>query len=250
MGGTGIGSKSSNYLNTINPASYTGIDSLSFIFDFGINSKFTQYKSLSTSANQLDANLDFLAIGFKAKPWWAASLGVSQHTTVGYNIEGTGIIEGELSTFSKIYTGKGGVSQFNIGNSFNLENRYLGGECLIPFGSIDHTETIGGDNELQQYVLNQNYRMNNIVFDYGLQYSLIKEKYSFTLGLIYDHQNHWLQIKPLTLPIIPTPLNLIIIVRKSSLIRIKRALAFHLKKMKNFVLHLIILQGMVKNILC
>lgn len=186
LGGTGIGSKSSNYLNTLNPASYTGIDSLSFIFDFGINSKFTRYKNLSTSANQLDANLDFLAIGFKAKPWWATSLGVSQHTTVGYNIEGTGIIEGELSTFSKIYTGKGGVSQFNIGNSFQLGKQIsLGVNASYLFGSIDHTETIGGDNELQKYVLNQNYRMHNIVFDYGLLYSLIKEKYSFTLGLIY-----------------------------------------------------------------
>jgi hypothetical protein len=44
MGNTGIGLKSDNHLNILNPASYSGIDTMSFFFEAGI-SGFLQYFS-------------------------------------------------------------------------------------------------------------------------------------------------------------------------------------------------------------
>src|SRR5665647_1402483 len=45
MGGASLGSRHSIQINSANPASYNANDSLSFIFDFGLDGTFSKYKS-------------------------------------------------------------------------------------------------------------------------------------------------------------------------------------------------------------
>ena len=44
MNGLGIGFHENNQVNFLNPASYSSIDSLSFIFDAGASAQITQFK--------------------------------------------------------------------------------------------------------------------------------------------------------------------------------------------------------------
>ena len=44
MNGLGLGFHEHNQINSLNPASYASIDSLSFIFDAGISGQITNYK--------------------------------------------------------------------------------------------------------------------------------------------------------------------------------------------------------------
>jgi hypothetical protein len=191
LGGTGIGMKSNKFLNNINPASYSGIDSMSFIFELGLNAKITQYSYNSTTNKHIDANLNYLAMGMRPATWWAICLGITPYSSVGYKISGSGIVEGELSSYSKTYLGEGGISQLYFGNSFKLfKNLSVGINGSYLFGSIVHKEVIAGGNEIPQLILNKTFHANSLLLDYGLQYGIKHGKYQYTLGLIYGPSRH------------------------------------------------------------
>jgi len=43
MGGLGVGLRQGTYVNAVNPASYSAVDSMTFIFDFGASTGITWY---------------------------------------------------------------------------------------------------------------------------------------------------------------------------------------------------------------
>lgn len=51
MNGLGLGFHEHNQINSLNPASYASIDSLSFIFDAGISGQITNYKEGDVKVN-------------------------------------------------------------------------------------------------------------------------------------------------------------------------------------------------------
>ena len=51
MNGLGLGFREHNQVNYINPASYSALDSLSFIFDMGISGQLTNFKENSRKVN-------------------------------------------------------------------------------------------------------------------------------------------------------------------------------------------------------
>ena len=53
MGGVGIGLRSPEQINPMNPASYSCMDSLTFIFDFGASMKASSFKDQSNQYNHL-----------------------------------------------------------------------------------------------------------------------------------------------------------------------------------------------------
>ena len=75
MGGTGIGLRIGNQLNLANPASYSAIDSLSLLFDVGMNVSLGHLASKTTSVNVRNCSLDFANAGFRLRPGMGLSLG-------------------------------------------------------------------------------------------------------------------------------------------------------------------------------
>ena len=65
MGGTGIAFLSGRSINSMNPASYSGIDSLMSIFELGVFGKYTIYSTRNDDQSLLNANLKYLAMGFR-----------------------------------------------------------------------------------------------------------------------------------------------------------------------------------------
>ena len=62
MNGTGIGMRQGTLVNTLNPASYSAVDSLSMLFDVGLSGQFTNFKEKKVSVNTRSANIDY-AVG-------------------------------------------------------------------------------------------------------------------------------------------------------------------------------------------
>ena len=60
MNGLGLGFHEHNQINSLNPASYASIDSLSFIFDAGISGQITNYKEGNTKVNAKNANFEYI----------------------------------------------------------------------------------------------------------------------------------------------------------------------------------------------
>jgi hypothetical protein len=191
MSGTGIGFKSSNALNNINPASYSGIDSLSFMFEVGIFGKYTQFKTSNTTQGHFDGNMRYLAIGFRFTKWWSAGLGIVPYSSVGYRIQATDYIEGDMSAYTKTFTGEGGINQFYLSNSFQVfKNLSLGINTSYIFGRITQNELLSSGSNFSGYLVTKTNHVSSLYVDFGLQYTVYADKWNYTLGLIYGNKKN------------------------------------------------------------
>ncbi len=189
MGGIGIAFRSRYSLNTLNPASYTGIDSLSFIFEAGIFGKYTQYKTNAETQSHYDANLRYLAMGCRITRWWQTSFGFMPYSSVGYTINTIDFVEGELSVYNKIYQGSGGINQFYWGHSLKLgKNLGLGMNISYYLGIIEHSETGTTADGSITYAITKLCNVSTVQLDYGAQYTFRHKDLELTLGAIYANR--------------------------------------------------------------
>lgn len=190
MGRTGIALSSPRYLNSLNPASYHLIDSLSFFFDFGFNANFVKYRTdIYKSQKGHDINISNLAIGFGLTRNWTASIGLNPYSSIGYKIQTTKTINGSPNEeFDVEINGTGGLNQFYWNNTYEFfDHLSLGVNLSYLFGSVESTETLaaseltGGD-----LFLNESSYMKRLFADFGLQaYFAPGKNWNITLGAVF-----------------------------------------------------------------
>ena len=83
MNGLGLGFREHNQVNYINPASYSSIDSLSFIFDVGISGQVTNFDEGGVKKNANNSNFEYAVAGFRAARHLGVSFGIIPFTNVG-----------------------------------------------------------------------------------------------------------------------------------------------------------------------
>ena len=69
MGGIGYGIRNNGYINMTNPAAFSSVDSLSFMFDLGMSLKSSNFKENGISANAKNSSFDYIAIHDGARPF-------------------------------------------------------------------------------------------------------------------------------------------------------------------------------------
>ncbi|MEA3444873.1 MAG: hypothetical protein U9R19_09145 [Bacteroidota bacterium] len=201
IGGTSIGIRNSYHLNFTNPASYTAIDTLSFIWEFGVNGKYNKLSTSSLSQEKYDANFAYMIAGFPINSWWYSGFGLLPYSNVGYTITSDSIYStawGDTMILDSHYSGSGGINQVYWGNAFKLSKNFsLGFNIKYLFGTIDHTRTanvlnsdgqINPDNfsvkESQQLVI------SDFTYDLGFQYkNKINKKLGYTAGLVFSSES-------------------------------------------------------------
>ncbi|NOZ47997.1 MAG: hypothetical protein GXO79_14645 [Chlorobi bacterium] len=192
MGGIGNGLRSSKNLNYKNPASYTAIDTMSFLFTVGVKSKITQFKTINDNFTTDNTNINFLSIGFPITRWLKSSIGLSPYSRVGYSFVDT--IEYENIGKTKNYSyGSGGLNQFYFGNSVELFKKLsIGFNLSYLFGSIKQTNTLifsdvsGALNTQKEDVI----RASDFFLNYGIQYyDKLNDKLNYTLGVSFENKN-------------------------------------------------------------
>ena len=188
MGGIGIGLRNNFQINSGNPASYTAIDSLSFLMEFGVNSKHTRYETESAKNGSNDVNFDYLAFSFPIKKWWATSFGLLPFSQKGYNITTTGTNNNVTSSTS--FNGTGALSKFFIGSAFNItKNISLGVNTWFMFGTlIDQSYTyFPNDADAYDYLNSENLYIHNFGVTTGIQYHFqTKNKNTVTIGAVFE----------------------------------------------------------------
>ena len=65
MNGVGLGFHEHNQVNYLNPASYSNIDSLSFILDAGISGQITNFNENGVKKNAKNANFEYVVAGLR-----------------------------------------------------------------------------------------------------------------------------------------------------------------------------------------
>ena len=193
MNGLGLGFREHNQVNYINPASYSSIDSLSFIFDVGISGQVTNFDEGGVKKNANNSNFEYAVAGFRAARHLGVSFGIIPFTNVGYNYSNTanvgGITGSDATSYVNTYSGSGGLHQIYVGAgwepfkgfSFGANVSYLWGSYTR---SVTNSYTDNYINTLSKYYTASTHSYK---LDFGVQYTTkISKKDMLTVGLTYS----------------------------------------------------------------
>lgn len=193
LGHSGIAVAPSNWVNTTNPAALNKLDSLTFYFNMQFKAFYGHEDNGSETQSVYSANIDGVTMAFRCTKFWACAIGYNPYSTVGYNMNERKYIVGTETKYDINYTGKGGLSQAYINNSFTFfKHLTLGVSTSVLWGSITKTETaefadaIGGENIYNT----KKYTMNNMFFEYGLQYDFNIGRNNICIGGVFNEKTH------------------------------------------------------------
>lgn len=190
MGGVGYAMKGGRIINVMNPASYADVDSLTFLWDFGVELTNLWSKENGNKGYSFGGGLDYLTGHFKVAKGLGASFGLLPYSSVGYAYGGT--IDGGEEARS----GNGGFNQLYVGVGYRpIKNLSIGANFAYLFGTTSNTTLITA-NSTSYFTRNMKIRDWNAQF--GVQYSLpiSKGRDLLTLGATLQpkksfHGNTW-----------------------------------------------------------
>jgi len=170
MGGASLASRNSQQINTANPASYTAVDSLSFLFEIGLSGKFSNYQNDIASMNATDVNFRYFALNFQVKNWLATSIGLTPYSDVGYDVTVTENVENTGDVLSAYY-GEGSLSRAYFGLAAEpIKNISIGANLNYMFGSLNRNAELVFLNASDFYSIQKYERIR--VRDFGMNFGL------------------------------------------------------------------------------
>ena len=195
MGGVSIGTRNNTGINNVNPASYSAVDSMTFMFDFcvaGLMSNFSDSRGTVTKGN---GNIEYFSLQFPLSKSLAFSAGALPYSFVGYNFYNSGIqitkdlTKNDTTSFSKSFNGSGGFSQVYMGLSINLFNHIsLGVNGYYMFGTINNYRDLSfSSSDIYSTTEYNTLKANNFRYRLGAQfYNSFDKKHDLTLGVIFE----------------------------------------------------------------
>ena len=188
MGGIGIGLRSSRQINPMNPASYSCMDSMTFLFDFGASFQASLYKDEKNKQNSLNGNVEYMAMQFPLFKRVAMSAGLIPFSQIGYRF-GEAKTSEDGQDYIEAFEGTGGLNQLYAGLSIELWKKRLsvGSNINYLFGSISHTAqaeiTSSGSTGVRDI---KTTKLRDVTYDLGLQYvQPLSKTDNLIVGLIY-----------------------------------------------------------------
>lgn len=181
MGGIGYAMNSGRQINVMNPASYARIDSMTFLFDMGVDLTNVWMKEDQLKESHIGGGLDYVTMQFPLCRYMGASVGILPYSSVGYAFGNT-IENGRDSrsgggSFNLLYIGVAGRP---------FKNFSIGANISYMFGTIyndTYAYTITGGSTLFERQM----EVRDYHLEFGAQYDFrVGRKNAFTLGLTYS----------------------------------------------------------------
>lgn len=150
MAGLSYGLRDPLIVNPANPASYTAVDSLTFILDVGVSARLSMLSEGGSSDSQLLGNLDYVSILF---PLWrrvAMSAGIMPLARTGYSFGSSGVVDGagKETQYMRRYSGSGGFHNLYLGVAVNpFGGLHLGANGSFVFGHSQHARSVSYSSE-------------------------------------------------------------------------------------------------------
>ncbi|MDP3643041.1 MAG: hypothetical protein Q8S54_07605 [Bacteroidota bacterium] len=191
MGGASLGSRHAVQINSANPASYTANDSLSFVFDFGIDGTFSRYKGDQGTMNTKDINFRYFSLSWPITKWIGAAMGIQPYSDMGYEVGFNEELVGAGYVYHS-YKGEGTTSKAFFGTSISpFKGLSVGANLNYLFGRLNQNTDIGFNNPQLFYISKtEGTRLRDFSLKYGLQYDYELKKDQFlTLGLTFEPQS-------------------------------------------------------------
>ena len=192
MNGVGLGLRPHNQINYLNPASYSAVDSLTFIFDAGLSLQLTNFKEGKVSKNARNADFEYAVGGFRAARNLGVAFGILPISNIGYNYSNTGSVQREdaltTTTYSNAYSGTGGLHEVFLGVGWSpYKGISVGVNGGYLWGEIDRNVANSySDGYAKSLKKNQYCTISNYKLDFGVQYQHeLNDKDVLTVGATY-----------------------------------------------------------------
>lgn len=188
MGNAGLGLPSGASLNVLNPASYTGLDSLNVLFEVGADGQFSDFRSKGEHARASHVNLSYMALGFRINKWAAGGFGLNPYANTGYEINSKAWIEGSTYQYPLDIIGSGNISRAYLSFAASpVKNLSLGVKPSFLFGKLVQTQyhdlTVVESSPISNITTDF---FHNFFVEFGLQYTVPLKAGNLTVGAIYN----------------------------------------------------------------
>ncbi len=190
MGGVGIGVRNPYILNFTNPASYSSMDTLTFLFSVGIKNKITISETENDETLTNDMNLHHLSFGFPVifKKWYV-SCGLLPYSSIGYDINYNSETDNN-DDIKYTYQGVGNLNKVYFTNTFLLKEKFsFGLNASYMFGSIEKIKLVQPE-DINSWDLktNRKTQISDVFFDFGFQYTDSLKDFEYTLGFTFANK--------------------------------------------------------------
>ena len=191
MNGLGLGFHEGNQVNYLNPASYSRLDSLTFLFDAGLSLHLTNFAENGVRRNAKNANIEYVVAGFKVGKRLGFSFGLIPFTNVGYDYSSTNTLTSTSgnTTLTNTYNGTGSLRQAYLGAGWEpIKGLAVGANVSYMWGDIDR-KFVNSYSDASVSTLTQQFTADIRTFklDFGAQYTAkLSAKENITLGVTFS----------------------------------------------------------------
>lgn len=144
MGGVAQGLRSGSRVNMQNPASYSAMDSLTFLFDVGMGLQRTRFTQNTAHKSVNNTSFDHVNAAFRAARNLGMSVGFQPYSKIGYSFVQTQTVgvdpyTGQNITNTYNYIGSGGLHQAYLGAGWQpFKGFSIGANAGFLWGSLTH----------------------------------------------------------------------------------------------------------------
>lgn len=203
MGGTGTAMRDNSSIYFTNPASYSSIDTNSFVFDFGIDYGSNFISDGTTNFSSEDMDFHHLIMGFPLAKGFGVALGAVPVSSGYYDIQQSvsstdPSYNPNIGEYKIDHTGNGGITKFFIGTGIMIgKHLSAGANFAIWSGQLTRANQFVFSDETDYYSVFHNtsqekLELLGINLDYGLEYTTtFKNNYFLNIGASLRSGNNY-----------------------------------------------------------
>lgn len=182
MGGVGYAMASGRQINVMNPASYAARDTLTFLFDMGLDFSAIRSTELGASETNYGGGLDYVTMQFPVGKRLGMSIGLLPYSSVGYSF-GTHIDNGGAAR-----QGSGGLNLLNLGIGAKIiKGLNVGMNIAYFFGTTYNDAYVTPSNIASTSLFEQVMQVRDYHLDFGVMYSHeVAPRHRLTAGLTFS----------------------------------------------------------------
>lgn len=191
MGGVGIATRDNRYINTINPASITARDTLSFMIDFSLAGRTTFLRQNDIKSGRNIFNIQNCAVSFPIYRSSAMMIGIAPYSSTGYHYRSfitDPKVLGYTGTGTYTARGQGSIYQVYAAAAVTFWKKLsIGAQYIYYFGNIDKEEVLSFTAASYLSIGDKHFlKLNGHDLKIGIQFDQMLGKTSkITIGATY-----------------------------------------------------------------
>ena len=203
MGGTGTAIRNNSSIYFTNPASYSSLDTNSFVFDFGIDYGRNFISEGVDKFSSDDIDFHHIIMGFPLSKGWGVALGAVPMSSGYYDItqnvtSSDPTYDPNIGEYTINHAGNGGITKFFLGTGVQIgKNFSVGANFSILSGQLTRTNQFVFSNSSDYYSVFHNssqekLELIGVNLDWGIQYAAsLKNNYFLVIGASVSSGNNY-----------------------------------------------------------